>query len=113
MLLRPKLAGLLSALAASVALLLSGCSSSSPRDLNYGNDTGVGFVPPDGGPSATLDAGIDGGGSVDSSSAVDAWFSADNVGDGVEASVTVNAGIDAGTDAPIDTAIDASFDGDD
>jgi hypothetical protein len=108
MLLRPKLTGLLAALVASASLLLLGCSSSSPRDINYGTDVGLGFVPSDGGPTTTVDAGIDGGGSVDSSAAVDAWISvdsADTVDGEAETVVRVEPAIDA--------AIDASTDGDD
>jgi len=65
MYLRPKLASLVAALLTSAALFLSGCSSSQPRDINYGTDVGVGYVPPvvtptDGG--AIDGAGIDGAG---------------------------------------------------
>ena len=52
MLTRPRLTiGILS-LAASAAMLLSGCSSSSPRDIHYGTDVGLDYVPPDAGPAS-------------------------------------------------------------
>ena len=62
---RPKLAGLVAALVTSAALFLSGCSSSQPRDINYGTDVGVGYVPPVVTPTdgASIDGtGIDGAG---------------------------------------------------
>jgi hypothetical protein len=72
MLLRPKLAGLFIALMASGTLLLSGCSSSSPRDLHYGTDADLFWVPPDATPTtATDDAAVDAGVSSDSATAVD------------------------------------------
>jgi hypothetical protein len=106
MLLRPKLTGLFAALVASASLLLLGCSSSSPRDINYGTDVGVGFVPADSGTTTTVDAGIDGGGSVDSSA--DAWISTDSA-DTVDGEAETMVSVDAA----IDTAIDAPTDGDD
>jgi len=88
MLTRPKLAGLCIALVTSAALLLSGCSSSSPRDINYGTDVGVGYVPPDVAPTTTAyDAAIDTEITVDTANAVDGGVI-------------------------VDAAIDASIDGD-
>ena len=78
MYLRPKLAGLFAALVTSTALFLSGCSSSQPRDINYGTDVGVGYVPPVVTPTdgAAIDgAGIDGAG-IDA--AIDAGISSDS-----------------------------------
>lgn len=57
MLTRPKFAGLCIALVTGATLLLSGCSSKSPRDINYGTDVGLGFVPPDAGTTPTSEAG--------------------------------------------------------
>jgi hypothetical protein len=51
---------------AAVALMLLGCSSSQPRDINYGTDVGLDFTPPDGGsPKDALTQ--ESGASVDSS----------------------------------------------
>ena len=96
MYLRPKLAGLFAALVTSTALFLSGCSSSQPRDINYGTDVGVGYVPPVVTPTdgAAIDgAGIDGAG-ID--------------GAGIDGAGIDGAGIDAAIDAGIssDSAID-------
>jgi hypothetical protein len=51
---------------AAAALMLLGCSSSQPRDINYGTDVGLDFTPPDGG---SLKDGLaqESGGSVDGS----------------------------------------------
>jgi hypothetical protein len=38
---------LVPSLAATAASLLLACSSSQSRDVNYGTDAGLGFVPPD------------------------------------------------------------------
>jgi len=57
MTLRPKNAGALFMLAVVASLLLAACSSSSPRDQNYGNDTAVGFIPPDGGSGPDVTTG--------------------------------------------------------
>jgi hypothetical protein len=59
MLAKPKLAGPFAALLAALALLFSACSSSHPRDINYGTDAGLGFVPLDVGTSVDT-SGIDG-----------------------------------------------------
>lgn len=78
MLVPPKLAGTLTTRAAGAALFLTGCSSSSPRDMNYdGTDVGPGYVPTDvadttidGGTQSTakdVASDVDGGGTVDSS----------------------------------------------
>jgi hypothetical protein len=55
MLAKPKLAGPLAALLAASALLFSACSSSHPRDINYGTDADLDFVPPDGGTGSSID----------------------------------------------------------
>jgi hypothetical protein len=63
-------------LAVAAGLLLPACSSSGPRDMNYGTDAGLGFVPPDVGPrpdvapaakDTALEQAADAGGPVDSS----------------------------------------------
>jgi hypothetical protein len=98
MLLRPKLAGLFSALVASATLLLWGCSSSSPRDINYGTDVGVGFVPPDvsatspdiAAPDATV---VETGGTYDSDEADEA--EADEAIDAKVSTVSADGGVDA------------------
>jgi hypothetical protein len=97
---RPSLAGLFAALALSTGLLFSGCSSSKPRDVHYGTDADVGFIPPDA-PAATTtyDAGIDGGSAMDSgidgnaASATDSDVSADTVS-AVDAAVSVDTAVD-------------------
>jgi hypothetical protein len=72
MLLRPKLAGLCAALAISAALLFSGCSSSHPRDIHYGTDADLFWVPPDAAPTTTVyDAAVDFANALDSADAVD------------------------------------------
>ena len=93
MLTRPKFAGLLAALVASAALLLSGCSSKSPRDINYGTDVGLGYVPPDVAPTATgYDAAVDAGIAVDSANTVDSANAVDGDADG---GVVVDGDVDA------------------
>jgi hypothetical protein len=81
MLLRPMLASALLTLVAVASLLLAGCSSSGPRDINYGTDVALGYVPPDAAAavspadvpldthevSADLTAVADGGAALDSS----------------------------------------------
>jgi len=126
MLPRPKLASLVAALGAGATLLLLGCSSSSPRDINYGTDVAVGFVPPDGSPTntsldgaATLDgAAILDGATADSETASDseaAFDSANALDGGVLADAGLEQPIDAfidPADAAIDEFIDAALDGD-
>lgn len=50
MLVRERLAISVAVLAAAVLPVLPGCSSSNPRDVNYGTDVGLDFVPPDAAP---------------------------------------------------------------
>lgn len=50
-------------LAALVLWVIPGCSSSNPRDINYGTDVAVGFEPPDA--TAASEAGVADGGSAD------------------------------------------------
>lgn len=94
---RHKLAGLFAALVASATLLLSGCSSSSPRDINYGTDVGLFYVPSNVPPTAdaqiTSDSAdvIDGGALVDGG-VVDGVV--DRVSDGVSDTVVVDASTD-------------------
>jgi len=94
MLPRPKLAGLFPALVASAALLLWGCSSSSPRDLNYGTDVGLGYVPPDVAPTAP------------DTTVIETTASADAVDDG---SSSDSANADSAN--TVDGMVDASIDG--
>jgi len=81
MLLRPMIARTLLTFAAGASLLHAGCGSSGPRDMNYGTDVALGWVPPDAGAgsavevardtsvvSAEVTAIADGGGAVDSTS---------------------------------------------
>ena len=73
--LRPMYTRALLTLAAAASLLLPACSSSGPRDMNYGTDAGLGYVPPDVGaradsaPDKATDqaADADGGSALDSS----------------------------------------------
>jgi hypothetical protein len=67
MLAKPSLAGPLAALLAAAALLFSACSSSHPRDINWGTDAGLDFVPPDASTIDTSTSGVDG--AIDSESA--------------------------------------------
>lgn len=67
MLVRERLAISVAVLATIGLWVLPGCSSSNPRDINYGTDVALDFVPPDAGPDATVEeAGnsADGGGEV-------------------------------------------------
>jgi len=94
MLLRSKLAGLFIALVTSATLLLSGCSSSSPHDININTDVGVGFVPPDGGPSTTAyDAAVDAGSAVETA---------------VDTANTVDGGVSVDGEGLVDAAIDGA-----
>lgn len=48
--------------------ILPGCSTNNPRDLSYGTDVALDFVPPDAGPSADgAEAVEESGNSVDGS----------------------------------------------
>jgi hypothetical protein len=99
MLLRPKLAGLSAILMIGAALLFSGCSSSQARDINYGTDVGLGYVPSDAAPQTTsYDAATEAGIAVDSTGAID----------------STNGGVlDAASDAVLDAAsTDAAINGD-
>ncbi len=78
MLPRSKLAGLLIALVTSATLLLSGCSSSSPHDMNINTDVAVGFVPSNDAPTTTAyDATVDAGSDVETADTVDGGASVD------------------------------------
>jgi hypothetical protein len=64
MLVRERLAISVAFLATIGLWVLPGCSTSNPRDVNYGTDVALDFVPPDAGPDATVEeAGnsVDGG----------------------------------------------------
>jgi hypothetical protein len=74
MLLRPKLAGLFAALVVSAALLFPGCSSSHPRDLHWGTDADLFYVPPDAPPAA-----VDSANAADGGMAVDASMDGDDI----------------------------------
>jgi hypothetical protein len=55
-----------------VSLCLASCSSSTGRrDINYGTDVAVGFVPPDSAPTPALDAAAEAAASPDGGAAVD------------------------------------------
>jgi len=102
MLVPPKLAGTLTTLVAGAALFLTGCSSSSPRDMNYGTDVGLGYEPTDvavtttdgGTQSTTMDdaSDLDGGAAVDAS---------------IDFSDAVDATNDMDGEAAVDSSIDA------
>lgn len=47
MFIRPKLVVGLACIATGAALLLSGCSAGTPRDIHYGTDVGGNYTPPD------------------------------------------------------------------
>jgi hypothetical protein len=75
------LRALLFSWAALASLFCSGCSSEGPRDLNYGTDAGLGYVPPD------------------------APVRADAAPDRSEAAAETDAGLDGAS--PYDTSVDA------
>ena len=119
MLLRPKLASLFHALVASATVLLSGCSSSSPRDINYGTDVGLGFVPPDAAPKTAIDgAAIDSDHAYDSrlasdsDPAIDGGVLADAAIEGAAADSEIAFDSDNAADGVVEAAIDAAIDGD-
>ncbi len=93
MLVRPKLAGPVSALVFGAALFFSGCSSSKPRDLHYGTDADLFYVPPDAPPATDAEA-IDAESALDSENALDS-----------------DQAVDGGV--VLDASIDTSIDGDD
>ena len=76
---RARLAGSIAIFAAAGVMFLPGCSSDSPRDLNWGTDVGLDFIPPD---ASSSDATVgESGGSVDSNNgAVSVDGSQDEVG---------------------------------
>ena len=93
MLAKPKLAGPFAALLAASALLFSACSSSHPRDIHWGTDAGLDFVPPDGGASPSIDTSgtIDGsGGSEAGASNASASSVSNDGGDQVDVSIDTN-----------------------
>ncbi|HEX7507563.1 MAG TPA: hypothetical protein VF550_12370 [Polyangia bacterium] len=98
----PNLAGLFAALVVSATLLLSGCSSSSPRDVNYGTDVGLFYVPPDIPPAADARITSDSADAIDGGALVDGGV-VDTVVDGL-----VDTVVDGLMDAVVD---DASIDG--
>ena len=105
MLLRPKLAGLFVTLMASAALLFSGCSSSSPHDININTDVGVGFVPPDAtAATAAHDVAIDVGSAVEAAGE-DAGETADETAKSADGGVS-EVSIDG--EVPVDGAIDGA-----
>ena len=67
----PKLASAtLLSLIVAMGLCLPACpSSDGRRDMNYGTDVAVGFVPPDGATSRSTDAALDMAPSVDGAAA--------------------------------------------
>jgi hypothetical protein len=110
---RPKLALALVGLALAL-LPLAGCSSSQPRDLNFGTDVGVGYVPPDVAPSIQ-DAGAVEVASVDLAGVdtvgVDAAGNDTAVADAPMNAVSDAMGVEAGTavdaaPAQVDTSVD-------
>ena len=115
MLVPPKLAGTLTTRAAGAALFLTGCSSSSPRDMNYGTDVGLGYEPPDAGNTA-IDGGI--GGGIDggtNSTAKDAASDLDGGGAvdaSVDASIDSSGSVDAADDMDGEAAVDSTIDAD-
>jgi hypothetical protein len=104
--LRPKLAGPFAALVASATLLLSGCSSSSPRDINYGTDVGLFYVPPDVPPAADAVISSDSAKAMDGGALVDGSV-LDGVADEMAESLATATLDDGGV------VVDASLDGND
>ena len=106
--LRPKLAGLFAPLVASATLLLSGCSSSSPRDINYGTDVGLFYVPPDVPPAVDTQTAYDSAKAIDGGALVDGGEldgMAEGTADGVaDAALALDDG---------GVVVDASIDGND
>jgi hypothetical protein len=101
MLFRPKLACSLATLLACGSLILSGCSSKQPRDINYGTDVGVGYVPPDSSSSTTSEAGSSEAGTSEAG-ASDA---------SVEVAADASQAVDGGTSGEVsEVSIDASVD---
>jgi len=88
MLPRSKPAGLIIDLVTSASLLLSGCSSSSPYDMNINTDVAVGFVPfNDAHTTTAYDATVDVGSAVETANTVDGGVS-------IDGEVLVDAAID-------------------
>ena len=107
--------GLFSALVASATLLLSGCSSSSPRDINYGTDVGLGFVPRDVPPKTTaIDGAAVDSGAYDTTNAIDGGVLADAAIDGAAADTEIafDSANAADGEVVVEAAIDAAIDGD-
>jgi hypothetical protein len=100
MLVRPKFAIAIAAFGLSATLFFSACSSSQPRDINWGTDVAVGWVPPDADVTVLpADSGI-----VDSST------------DATNANATTDIALSSVDDAGVSDAgasVDASVDADD
>jgi hypothetical protein len=96
MLVREKLAISVAVLAAALLWVVPGCSTNNPRDINYGTDVGLDFIPPDSG--ATVDGGAT---AEESDNSVD--------GGGVDVSVEVSGdGLQDEAISDLDAAIDGA-----
>ena len=74
---RPIRARVLLILLATVGVLLSGCSSSGPQDMNIGTDVALGWVPPDGSVVSIPDAAVDAAGSPEVADTTDGGIGID------------------------------------
>ena len=95
--LRPQLAGLFAVLVAGATISLSGCSSSSPRDVNWGTDVALFYVPPDVPPAADTQNAHDSADAIDGGAVVDGG-AVDGVSDGAVDGVSDDASDDASMD---------------
>lgn len=103
MLLRQRLAIGVAALATAAWPMLPGCSSSNPRDINYGTDVGVGFVPPDSSVGDDADVSIE-----ETGTSVDAGND-DIVPGDIDAEILDQSTADLDLDtSDIDTSIDGT-----
>jgi hypothetical protein len=101
---RPKLARALVGVAYT-AFVLAGCSSSPPRDLNYGTDVGAGYIPPDATAKTSPEDAAGAEVVPEDAAGAEVAVPSAKADSGIEVAPT--EATDAGVDAPAESASDA------
>ncbi len=104
MLVRERLAISVAILAAAVLWVLPGCSTNNPRDVNYGTDVALDFVPPDAAPKKDGTTSVEESGNSVDGGDDDAGVSQDSEMAEALTEVSVD-GLQAGTVSDPDAAI--------